>query len=95
VEIRDIIRAIGREKTIILIHPHPERGRGHLRPHRHHRQSRIVADGSTEMLKLGAGRDRTISLTLAGVDAEQAKRILSDLPASPASRRSLPLCRAN
>jgi ABC-2 type transport system ATP-binding protein len=80
VEIRDIIRAIGREKTIILSTHILSEAEATCDRIVIIDKGRIVADGSTEMLKLGAGRDRTISLTLAGVDAEQAKRILSDLP---------------
>ncbi|HQI80526.1 MAG TPA: ATP-binding cassette domain-containing protein [Deltaproteobacteria bacterium] len=80
VEIRDIIRTIGRDKTIILSTHILSEAEATCDRIVIIDRGRIVADGSTEMLKQGAGHDRTISLTLAGVDAAQAKAMLSDLP---------------
>jgi ABC-2 type transport system ATP-binding protein len=80
VEIRDIIRAIGRDKTIILSTHILSEAEATCDRIVIIDRGRIVADGSTEMLKQGAGSDRTISLTLAGVDAERAKGVLSAVP---------------
>ncbi len=80
VEIRDIIRAIGREKTIILSTHILSEAEATCDRIVIIDRGRIVADGSTEMLKQGAGREKTISLTLAGVDPARAKGVLSALP---------------
>ncbi|MGO9147904.1 MAG: ATP-binding cassette domain-containing protein [Desulfomonilia bacterium] len=79
VEIRDIIRAIGKDKTIVLsTHILSEAeatcdriviiDKGH-----------VVADGSAEMLKMGTGREKTIYLSLKGVDSSQARALISDI----------------
>ena len=76
VEIRDIIRAIGKEKTIILS--------THILSEAEATCDRIViidkgaivADGSTEMLKMGAGNEKTIYITLLGADFDQARQKL-------------------
>jgi len=64
VEIREIIRKIGREKTIILsTHILSEAEATCDRIAIIH-QGKIVADGSTQSIKQSAGRDRTIYITL-------------------------------
>jgi len=76
VEIRDIIRAIGKEKTIILS--------THILSEAEATCDRIViidkgaivADGSTEMLKMGAGNEKTMYITLLGADFDQARQKL-------------------
>ncbi len=79
VEIRDIIRAIGKEKTIILS--------THILSEAEATCDRIViidkgaivADGSTEMLKMGADREKTVYLTLIGASLEQAREKLAPI----------------
>lgn len=76
VEIRDIIRAIGKEKTIILS--------THILSEAEATCDRIViidkgaivADGTTEMLKLGAGNEKTMYITLLGADFDQVRQKL-------------------
>ena len=76
VEIRDIIRAIGKEKTIILS--------THILSEAEATCDRIViidkgaivADGTTEMLKMGAGNEKTMYITLLGADFDQARQRL-------------------
>ncbi len=76
VEIRDIIRAIGKEKTIILS--------THILSEAEATCDRIViidkgaivADGTTEMLKMGAGNEKTMYITLLGADFDQARQKL-------------------
>ena len=64
VEIREIIRKIGREKTIILsTHILSEAEATCDRIAIIH-QGKIVADGSTQSIKQSAGRERTIYITL-------------------------------
>ena len=76
VEIRDIIRAIGKEKTIILS--------THILSEAEATCDRIViidkgaivADGTSEMLKMGAGNEKTMYITLLGADFDQARQRL-------------------
>jgi ABC-2 type transport system ATP-binding protein len=76
VEIRDIIRSIGKEKTIILS--------THILSEAEATCDRIViidkgaivADGTTEMLKMGAGNEKTMYITLLGADFDQARQKL-------------------
>jgi ABC-2 type transport system ATP-binding protein len=73
VEIREIIRKIGREKTIILsTHILSEAEATCDRIAIIH-QGKIVADGSTQSIKQSAGRERSIYITLdnAAFDAVQ------------------------
>jgi len=64
VEIREIIRKIGREKTIILsTHILSEAEATCDRIAIIH-QGKIVADGSTQSIKQSAGRERTIYITM-------------------------------
>ncbi len=68
VEIREIIRKIGREKTIILsTHILSEAEATCDRIAIIH-QGKIVADGSTQSIKQSAGRERTIYITLDNAD---------------------------
>jgi ABC-2 type transport system ATP-binding protein len=77
VEIRDIIRSIGKDKTIVLS--------THILSEAEATCDRIViidkggivADGSTEMLKMGTGHDKTIYLTLKDAGLAQAREVLS------------------
>jgi ABC-2 type transport system ATP-binding protein len=76
VEIRDIIRSIGKEKTIILS--------THILSEAEATCDRIViidkgaivADGTTEMLKMDAGNEKTMYITLLGADFDQARQKL-------------------
>ncbi|MGC9325338.1 MAG: ATP-binding cassette domain-containing protein, partial [Desulfomonilia bacterium] len=75
-EIRDIIRRIGKEKTIILS--------THILSEAEATCDRIViidkgiivADGSTEMLKQSGGQEKTIILSLLNVDFDHAREKL-------------------
>jgi ABC-2 type transport system ATP-binding protein len=68
VEIREIIRKIGREKTIILsTHILSEAEATCDRIAIIH-QGKIVADGSTQSIKQSAGKERTIYITLENAD---------------------------
>jgi len=76
VEIREIIRKIGREKTIILsTHILSEAEATCDRIAIIH-QGKIVADGSTQSIKQSAGRERTIYVTLDNADFDAACRQL-------------------
>jgi ABC-2 type transport system ATP-binding protein len=80
VEIRDIIRAVGKEKTVILsTHILSEAEATCDRIviiHRGH----IVADDQTEQLKLTAGGMGQIHICLAQAEPEAARRMLSAVP---------------
>jgi ABC-2 type transport system ATP-binding protein len=77
VEIRDIIRSISKDKTIVLS--------THILSEAEATCDRIViidkggivADNSTEMLKMGTGLDKTIYLTLKDAGLAQAREVLS------------------
>ncbi len=79
VEIRDIIRSIGHDKTIILS--------THILSEAEATCDRIViidrgtivADGSTEMLTMGTGQEKTIHLTFKGADSARARDLLSGM----------------
>jgi ABC-2 type transport system ATP-binding protein len=76
VEIREIIRKIGREKTIILsTHILSEAEATCDRIAIIH-QGKIVADGSTQSIKQSAGRERTIYITLDNADFDAVRRQL-------------------
>jgi ABC-2 type transport system ATP-binding protein len=80
VEIRDIIRGVGKEKTVILsTHILSEAEATCNRIVIIHR-GRIAADDETEQLKLTAGGMGQINLTLTQADPEAARRMLSALP---------------
>ncbi len=77
VEIRDIIRSIGKDKTIILS--------THILSEAEATCDRIViidkggivADGSTETLKMGAGLDKTVYLTLKDTGIAQVREVIT------------------
>ncbi len=76
VEIREIIRKIGREKTIILsTHILSEAEATCDRIAIIH-QGKIVADGSTQSIKQSAGRERTIYITLDNADFDAVQKKL-------------------
>ncbi len=79
VEIREIIRKIGREKTIILsTHILSEAEATCDRIAIIH-QGKIVADGSTLSIKQAAGRERSIYITLEGADFDAVRPQLETL----------------
>ncbi len=77
VEIRDIIRSIGKDKTIVLS--------THILSEAEATCDRIViidkgaivADNSTEMLKMGTGLDKTIYLTLKNTGLARVREVIS------------------
>jgi ABC-2 type transport system ATP-binding protein len=76
VEIREIIRKIGKKKTIILsTHILSEAEATCDRIAIIH-QGKIVADGSTQSIKQSAGRERTIYITLDNADFDAVRRQL-------------------
>ena len=79
VEIREIIRKIGREKTIILsTHILSEAEATCDRIAIIH-QGKIVADGSTQSIKQSAGRERTIYITVDDADFAAVRQRLETL----------------
>jgi ABC-2 type transport system ATP-binding protein len=79
VEIRDIIREIGKEKTVILsTHILPEAEATCDRVVIINR-GRIVADGSTETLKQSKGSEGALFVSLKNASPEAATRLLSDI----------------
>ena len=79
VEIRDIIRAIGKDKTIVLSTHILSEAEATCDRIVIIDKGKIVADGSTEMLKMGTGREKTIYLSLKGVDSSQARALISNI----------------
>lgn len=80
VEIRDIIRTIGREKTIILSTHILSEAEATCDRIVIIDRGKIVADGSTEMLKMGAGQEKTVSLVLVGAGFDEAREKLGAIP---------------
>ena len=79
VEIRDIIRRIGREKTIILstqILSEAEATCDRIVIIDH---GKIVADGSTETLKKTSGKEKIINISLIGADMDAAQERLGSI----------------
>ncbi len=79
VEIRDIIRRIGREKTIILsthILSEAEATCDRIVIIDH---GKIVADGSTETLKKTSGKEKIINVSLIGADMDAARQRLGGI----------------
>ncbi len=73
VEIRDIIRGIGREKTVILsthILSEAEATCDRIVIIDH---GRIAADGSTETLKRSSGQEKTLTISLTGADMDSVR----------------------
>jgi ABC-2 type transport system ATP-binding protein len=79
VEIRDIIRKIGREKTVILSTHILSEVEATCDRVVIINQGRIVADGSTEELKRSTTAEYSINLTLAGADEKEAEELLSSV----------------
>jgi ABC-2 type transport system ATP-binding protein len=77
VEIRDIIRSIGKDKTIVLSTHILSEAEATCDRIVIIDKGRIVADGSTEMLKMGTGQDKTIYLTLKDTGLAQAREVIS------------------
>ena len=79
VEIRDIIRSIGRDKTIILSTHILSEAEATCDRIVIIDRGRIVADGSTEMLTMGTGQEKTIPLALKRADPARARDLLSGM----------------
>ncbi len=80
VEIRDIIREIGREKTVILsTHILSEAEATCDRVVIIHK-GRIAADGTTDTLKESTGREYTVHISLQEEDFESIRKAFADLP---------------
>jgi ABC-2 type transport system ATP-binding protein len=79
VEIRDIIRRIGREKTVVLSTHILSEAEATCDRVVIINRGRIVADGATESLKRDAGRSYSIHLTLAGGDGDSIRQELEAL----------------
>jgi len=80
VEIRDIIREIGREKTVILsTHILSEAEATCDRVVIIHK-GRIAADGTTDTLKESTGREYTVHISLQEGDFESIRKAFADLP---------------
>jgi ABC-2 type transport system ATP-binding protein len=79
VEIRDIIRSIGRDKTIILSTHILSEAEATCDRIVIIDRGRIVADGSTEMLTMGTGQEKTIHLAFKGADPARARDLLSGM----------------
>ncbi len=79
VEIRDIIREIGKEKTVILsTHILPEAEATCDRVVIINR-GRIVADGTTETLKQSRGSEGSLYISLKNAQVDSALRLLSEI----------------
>ncbi len=81
VEIRQIIKQIGKEKTIILSTHILSEAEATCDRVVIINRGKIVADGSTESLKESAGDKRHIHLTLQNADFKSVDKILSNLEA--------------
>ena len=81
VEIRQIIKQIGKEKTIILSTHILSEAEATCDRVVIINRGKIVADGSTESLKESAGDKKNIHLTLQNADFKSVDKILSNLEA--------------
>jgi len=81
VEIRQIIKQIGKEKTIILSTHILSEAEATCDRVVIINRGKIVADGSTESLKEAAGDKRHIHLTLQNAEFKSVDKVLSDLEA--------------
>jgi ABC-2 type transport system ATP-binding protein len=79
VEIRDIIRSIAKDKTIVLSTHILSEAEATCDRIVIIDKGRIVADGSTEMLKMGSGQERSIYLGLSGASMSLAQEVLSGI----------------
>jgi ABC-2 type transport system ATP-binding protein len=80
VEIRDIIKKIGREKTVILSTHILSEVEATCDRVVIINRGRIVADGSTEELKRSTTEDYSINLIVKGAPEDEAKSLLEGLP---------------
>lgn len=76
VEIRDIIRQIGKEKTVILSTHILSEAEATCDRVVIINQGKIVADGSMENLKLSAGKEYLINMSLQNADIDSVKKEL-------------------
>jgi ABC-2 type transport system ATP-binding protein len=79
VEIRDIIRSIGKDKTIILSTHILSEAEATCDRIVIIDKGRIVADGSTEVLRMGTDQEKSIYLTLTGTDFARAHELISGI----------------
>jgi len=79
VEIRDIMREIGRKKTVILSTHILSEAEATCDRVVVINRGKIAADGSVDMLKQSAGEERTISLSLLKADLADAKSRLEPI----------------
>ncbi len=79
VEIREIIREIGKEKTVILSTHILSEAEATCDRIVIINKGKIIADGSTEMLKQSSGKQRTINLSLLKADSSGVRDRLSQV----------------
>jgi ABC-2 type transport system ATP-binding protein len=79
VEIREIIRQIGKEKTVILSTHILSEAEATCDRIVIINKGKIIADGSTEMLKQSSGKQRTIHLSLLKADSSGVRDRLSQV----------------
>jgi ABC-2 type transport system ATP-binding protein len=79
VEIREIIRQIGREKTVILSTHILSEAEATCDRVVVINQGKIVADGSMDMLKQATGEDRFINISLLNTDFQSVKEELEQI----------------
>jgi ABC-2 type transport system ATP-binding protein len=80
VEIRDIIKKIGKEKTVILSTHILSEAEATCDRIVIINKGKIVADGPTEELKKETGKDYTINISLRHTDLEEVKNSFKDIP---------------
>jgi ABC-2 type transport system ATP-binding protein len=80
VEIRDIIKRIGKEKTIVLSTHILSEAEATCDRIVIINKGKIVADGATEELKREAGSDYLINISLQGVGFDDVKKALGTVP---------------
>jgi len=80
VEIREIIRQIGREKTVILSTHILSEAEATCDRVVIINQGEIAADGSTEALKESAAGEYTVHISLQGADPEQVRQAFTGIP---------------
>jgi ABC-2 type transport system ATP-binding protein len=79
VEIREIIKQIGKEKTIVFSTHILSEAEATCDRVVIINRGKIVADGSTETLKQSAGTRSVINLSLQGAELESVKKLLDDI----------------
>ena len=79
VEIREIIRRIGKEKTIIISTHILSEAEATCNRVVIINQGKIVADGSTESLKLTGSQDHVINISLLNADENEVKKELDSI----------------